>query len=44
MWWEVIADALLDTLKLLPFLFLLYILVELMEHNTKIGKPNGALS
>lgn len=44
MWWEVITDALLDTLKLFPFLFLLYILVELMEHNTKIGKPNGALS
>ena len=28
MWWEVITDALLDTLKLFPFLFLLYILIE----------------
>ena len=44
MWWEVITDALLDTLKLFPFLFLLYILIELMEHNTRIGKPNGALN
>lgn len=43
MWWEVITEALLDTLKLFPFLFLLYILIELMEHNTKIGKANGAL-
>ena len=44
MWWEVITEALLDTLKLFPFLFLLYILIELMEHNTRIGKPNGALT
>lgn len=43
MWWEVITEALLDTLKLFPFLLLLYILIELMEHNTKIGKANGAL-
>lgn len=44
MWWEVLTDALLDTLKLLPFLFLLYILIELMEHNTRVGKANGALT
>ena len=44
MWWEVITEALLDTLKLFPFLFLLYILIELMEHNTRIGKPNGVLT
>lgn len=44
MWWEVITEALLDTLKLFPFLFLLYILIELMEHNTRIGKPGGALT
>lgn len=43
MWWEVITEALLDTVILLPFLLLLYILIELMEHNTRIGKPNGAL-
>ena len=44
MWYDVIVDALLDTLKLLPFLLLLYILIELMEHNTKVGKPSRALS
>ena len=44
MWWEVILDALYDTLKLLPFLLLLYILIELMEHNTRVGKPLKALS
>lgn len=44
MWWEVITEALLDTVKLFPFLFLLYILIELMEHNTRIGKPGGALT
>lgn len=43
MWWDVIWDALLDTLKLFPFLLLLYILIELMEHNTKVGRA-GALA
>ena len=42
--WDVIADALLDTLKLLPFLLLLYILIELMEHNTRVGRANRALA
>ncbi len=44
MWWDVILDALYDTLKLFPFLLLLYILIELMEHNTRVGKPFRALS
>ncbi|MDE7158151.1 MAG: arsenic efflux protein, partial [Clostridiales bacterium] len=44
MWWEVILDALKDTAILFPFLFLMYILIEAMEHNTKVGKPNRALS
>lgn len=42
--WDVALDALIDTLKLFPFLFLLYILIELMEHNTKVGKPSKALA
>ena len=42
--WDVALDALIDTLKLFPFLFLLYILIELMEHKTKVGKPSKALS
>ena len=44
MWWEVILDALKDTAILFPFLFLMYILIELMEHNTTAGKPNRALT
>ncbi len=44
MWYDVLLDALLDTLWLFPFLLLLYILVELMEHNTRVGKPSRALS
>ncbi|MBQ8432415.1 MAG: arsenic efflux protein [Clostridia bacterium] len=32
--WEVVTDALLDTLKLLPFLFLSYLLMEFLEHKS----------
>ena len=44
MWWEVILDALKDTAILFPFLFLMYILIELMEHKTAAGKPSRALT
>lgn len=44
MWYDVLLDALRDTAWLFPFLLLLYILVELMEHNTRVGKPSRALS
>ncbi len=44
MWYEVLLDALVDTLWLFPFLLLIYILIELMEHNTRVGKPSRALS
>ena len=44
MWWEVILDALKDTAILFPFLFLMYVIIELTEHNTRMGKPNRALS
>ncbi len=42
--WDVVLDALLDTVKLFPFLFVLYILIEIMEHNTGVGRPVRALS
>ena len=42
--WNVVLDALFDTLKLFPFLFILYVLIELMEHNTGVGKPRKALT
>ncbi len=44
MWYDVILDALWDTLKLFPFLLLLYILIELMEHKTRMGHPSRLLS
>lgn len=44
MWWDVIVDALLDTLKLFPFLFVLYLLIELMEHNTRMGRASRMLA
>ena len=30
--WDILADALLDTVKLLPFLFLTYLFMEFLEH------------
>lgn len=33
---EVFLDALLDTLKVLPFLLLIYMLIELLEHKTAV--------
>lgn len=42
--WETIYDCFLDTLKLFPFLFVLYVLIELLEHKTMMGKPNKALT
>ena len=32
---DVILDALLDTAKLIPFLFLTYLVMEYLEHKTK---------
>ena len=41
MWWEVILDALKDTAILFPFLFLMYVIIELTEHNTRMVSPIG---
>ncbi len=35
---EVFLDALLDTLKVLPFILIIYILIELLEHKTSFTK------
>lgn len=32
--WEILLDAAVDTLKLIPFLFLTYLLMEYLEHKT----------
>ena len=38
---DVLLDALIDTLKLLPYLFITFILLELLEH--KLDKKNEEL-
>ena len=41
---EVLLDALLDTLKLFPWLLLIYIVIELIEHKTKLTGPRNRLN
>ena len=41
---DVFLDGFLDALKLLPFLFLLYILIELLEHKTAVGRLGRAIT
>lgn len=43
---EVILDALIDSIKLLPFLFIVYLIMEFLEHKSnskteKIIKKSG---
>lgn len=40
---EVLLDALLDSLKIFPFLFLLYVLIEFLEHRTSITNNKNLL-
>lgn len=40
---EVLLDSLLDTLKVLPFLIVIYILIELMEQKTTFASENSRL-
>lgn len=35
---DVVLDALLDTLKVFPFLFIIYVLIELLEHRTSLTR------
>lgn len=41
---DVLLDALLDTLKLFPWLLLIYIVIELIEHKTKLTGPRNRLN
>lgn len=41
---DVLLDALLDTLKLFPWLLLIYIIIELIEHKTKLTGPHNRLN
>lgn len=41
MWIDILLDAVLDTLKLLPFLFITYLFMELLEH--KAGEATNRM-
>ena len=40
---EIFLDAFWDTLKLFPFLFLIYVLIEILEHRTKLTQSRKIL-
>lgn len=40
---EVLLDALWDTIKLFPFLFLIYVLIEILEHRTTLSQNKDVL-
>ena len=40
---EVLLDAFIDSLKIFPFLFLMYLLIEILEHRTKISHNSNVL-
>ena len=41
--WEAILDAFLDTLKIFPFIFVIYVLIELLEHKTSFSQDHERL-
>ena len=41
--WDIILDAFLDTLKVLPFLLVIYILIEFLEHRTSFTRNHKIL-
>ena len=41
--WETVSDAFLDTLKVFPFILVIYILIELLEHKTSFTKDHERL-
>ena len=41
---EVLLDSLLDSLKIFPYLFLIYVIIEILEHRTNISRNKNALS
>ena len=41
--WDTLLDAFLDTLKIFPFIFVIYVLIELLEHKTSFTKDHAHL-
>ena len=40
-YWEVILDALIDTAKILPLLFIVYYIIELIEYKYALKFQNN---
>ena len=40
---EVALDAFLDTLKVFPFLLIIYVIIEVLEHKTSLTKNRKIL-
>ena len=40
---DIVLDALLDSARVFPFLFLMYVLIEFLEHGTNITKNKNIL-
>ncbi len=40
---DILLDALIDSVKVFPFLFLMYVLIEFLEHGTSITKNKNIL-
>lgn len=40
---EILLEAIVDSLKLFPFLFLIYVVIEVVENTTALGKHSGVL-
>ncbi|MCX4287451.1 MAG: hypothetical protein OSJ68_09255, partial [Clostridia bacterium] len=41
--WEIVLDAFLDTLKVFPFLIVIYILIEFIEQKTSFTRNHKVL-
>ena len=41
--WNIVLDAFLDTLTVLPFLLVIYILIEFLEHRTTFSHNHKIL-
>ena len=41
--WDVLLDGLIDSLKIFPFLFLIYVLMELLERLDTKGRLKRAI-
>jgi len=41
--WDIVLDAIWDTLKVFPFLLLIYVLIEILEHRTSLTQNRKIL-